>query len=109
MKKVDMAYSKAEQKKRSSPEKMPEIVGANYPYGLEISLDKGSLEKLGIDSLPKVGKKIRIEAVCEVVGVSQNQHRDSQDRNVRLQIVKMGCETAPQSMEDAIDDGVDEA
>jgi len=110
MKKYDMAFSKAEQKERNSPKECSgPMMGSKYPYGLEISLDDATLEKLGIDSLPKVGKKIRIEATCEVVSVSQNQERDHKNRSVRLQIVSMGCESGPQSALEAVEDGVEDA
>lgn len=112
MKKADMAYTKAELKKRNSPmECAPsKDAGPKYPYGLELSLDNVTLDKLGIGKLPRVGKKIRIEAVAEVTRVSQSERRgEKDDRTVGLQIVSMGCESAPQSMEDAVEDGIEAA
>jgi len=107
MKQYDMKLSKKE-RKEAAP-KVASSLGSEYPWGLEINLNDETLEKLGISKLPQVGKKVRIAATAEVVGVSQNQHGDQKDRSVRLQIVKMSYESAPQSMEDAIDDGVEAA
>jgi hypothetical protein len=66
-----------------------------YPYGLELRLENHSLDKLGIDSLPKVGEKMRIEAVAVVESASSNEvlGKDGKakpaQRNLTLQIQKL--------------------
>lgn len=86
-----------------------------YPWGLEVRLDTTSLEKLGITKLPAVGKKMRLTAEVKVESVSQNDRTDKDgksvpDRNVTLQICKLGLEKAgPQNELEAIDAGIDEA
>jgi hypothetical protein len=61
-----------------------------YPYGLCLSLNSETLTKLGIKDLPKVGTKVRITAVGEVISVSQRQELDGdQARSVDVQITDM--------------------
>ena len=110
MKQYDMKLSKQERKDASPKVAEASSGGPDYPWGLELNLNDDTLEKLGISKFPQVGKKIRIQATAEVVGVSQNQNRDAQkDRSVRLQIIKMGYESAPQSMQEAVEDGIEAA
>lgn len=61
-----------------------------YPYGLCISLDDGSLEKLGITALPKVGSEMQITARCVVTSVGSNQVQGGDlESRVSLQITDM--------------------
>ena len=61
-----------------------------YPYGLRLDLNNESLKKLGIKSLPAVGKTLRLVAECKVESTSENQDRDGEKRrNTALQITKM--------------------
>ena len=61
----------------------------DYPYGLCISLEDESLDKLSIDKLPTVGKKVKLTAEATVDRVSENASKDSKSRSVSLQITKM--------------------
>jgi hypothetical protein len=113
MKPVSVAYTKAEKKERNgpcvAPGKMSTDKGPEYPYGLELRLDKITLDKVGLDKLPKVGKRMYVEATCEVRSVSQSEENDRKDRNVCLQITALAVSGAPQSMEEAVEDGIEEA
>lgn len=111
MKKIDMAYTKAEQKKRNSPTACEGPgMSQKYPYGLCLNFDDAVLEKLGISKLPRVGGKVRIAATCEVTRVSSNQSTNGEkQRNIELQITKLGMDEAPESMEEAIEDGIEAA
>lgn len=64
-----------------------------YPYGLEVTLDSDSLEKLGITaaSLPKVGEQMQMAAKVEVKSVGMNEYQgDSKPSlHVCLQITAM--------------------
>ena len=61
-----------------------------YPYGLCINLDKDSLEKLGITSLPKVGTEMTINAKAVVKSVSAyDTQGEGQDMNASIQITDM--------------------
>jgi len=64
--------------------------GPKYPYGLELSLDDGSMEKLGITALPDVGYVMKLTAMVTVtnVGSSQSQGGDAEMR-MSLQITDM--------------------
>lgn len=67
--------------------------GPQYPYGLEIQLNKDSLSKLGIKvSDYNVGDSFTIEARVEVrsVSTSKGNYGDSQDMS--LQITDMALE-----------------
>ena len=84
---IDMKQT-AEEAQENSPE-----VGQDapmYPYGLRISLDDGALEKLGVTTLPKVGSKIQITAMCEVCSTSEySDQAGEKEANVSLQITAM--------------------
>ena len=62
-----------------------------YPYGLQINLEDEDLEKLGVDSLPKVGSVLRVLAKVEVTSISENESKEGGTRrSVSLQITEMG-------------------
>lgn len=62
----------------------------SYPYGLSIDLDDGSMEKLGITALPKVGTEMMITAKVVVKSVSSNQYEGSDaESRMCLQITDM--------------------
>lgn len=60
-----------------------------YPYGLCINLDSESLAKLGISEPPAVGTKMALQAIVEVVSMSQYQNQKTTDSSVSLQITDM--------------------
>lgn len=60
-----------------------------YPYGLRLQLDEGSLAKLSINDLPEVGATMHLTARVEVVSVSQYEHVDGRNKDVGLQITDM--------------------
>lgn len=96
MKLTDMKMSKAE-KKESSPcavDNQPE-----YAYGLRLNLDNAALEKLGFDSLPKVGTKMMVHAMGVVVEVSQHESKNHESRRVEIQIQRLGVEDEDESDE----------
>lgn len=93
MKLTSMAYTKAEEKKRNEGMKIggESPSGPRYPYGLKLCLEDEVVDKLGLDELPKVGKKMRLTAVVEVCGTSQREEVKGKKRQtLDLQIVKMG-------------------
>lgn len=68
----------------------PDEKGPKYPYGLTISLNDGSIEKLGITSLPMVGTKVNIMAVAVVTSIEQRQDSDGENEtSMCLQITQM--------------------
>jgi hypothetical protein len=72
------------------------ISGPKYPYGLCISLDDETLEKLGLDGeLPSAGETVQFSAIAKVTSSSDNemlQDDGSTKRccRVELQITDMG-------------------
>jgi hypothetical protein len=61
-----------------------------FPYGLRIDLDNDSLKKLGIESLPEVGKSMMLHARVVVNSVSENESSGQEKRkSVGLQITDM--------------------
>jgi hypothetical protein len=64
----------------------------DYPYGLRITLDNGSLKKLGIKEMPKPGDKFRIEGEAHVLESSQRDTEDDSDRRVELILHELGAE-----------------
>lgn len=74
--------------------------GPRYPWGLQITLDDGSLEKLGITDLPPVGTVLMIQARAEVTGTrSSQQQAGDKEQRVEMQITDM--EIAPPAADDA--------
>ncbi|WP_238919391.1 capsid staple protein [Achromobacter xylosoxidans] len=69
-----------------------EAEGPKYPWGLSISLDDTTLEKLGISALPQVGQRMQLAAVVEVCSTSQHENQEGMDKCVSLQIIKLGLE-----------------
>jgi hypothetical protein len=85
---VSMKLSKAEAKESN------DIAGPDrpeYPYGLSIHLDNEALSRLGIDKLPEVGMKLRLNAEVLVKDISENSRIDEKEtmRSVGLQITDM--------------------
>lgn len=67
-----------------------------YPWGLCLTLNDDSLDKLGMDKLPEIGTKMRLVAMVEVTGVSASTYQGAEEKrsSVDLQVTDM-----------AIDDG----
>lgn len=64
--------------------------GPRYPYGLELDLEKETIEKLGLnfDRL-KIGQTVKIVAEAEVSSLSERESNDGDRRSISLQIVRM--------------------
>lgn len=54
---------------------------SEYHYGTRLSLDKDTLKILGIEEFPEMGAKMKLNAIVEVVSLSQGE--------MGLQIVEM--------------------
>jgi hypothetical protein len=92
MKMADLKMTKAQKK-----EMAPTAVAADspeYPYGLTLRLDSGSLDKLGMSKLPKVGAKVMVHAMGVITSVSQHESKNNDSRNVEIQLQEMGVESA---------------
>lgn len=61
-----------------------------YPYGLKLHLDPKSVEKLGLNEIPKIGDKMVVLAQVEVCGLYQEKTSDDVPKfNMDLQITSM--------------------
>lgn len=84
---VSMRLSKDEAMEKTEPSLADK---PEFPFGLQVHLDQDSLSKLGIEELPEVGSKMRLNAIVEVSGVSQHEtQNDKVRRHVDLQITDM--------------------
>lgn len=107
---VSMKITKKERdEKNKLYENMPSSIGGDvYPYGLQIRLEDTALEKLGITSLPKTGRKVRVTCECTISSTreaaSTHGGRDKKDRSMELQIEKIALDLEPTSAKEAIDD-----
>lgn len=63
-----------------------------YPYGTRIDLDKDSLEKLGIKTMPAVGTEMMIECKVTVIAVRESASQENTSRSMELQITAMDIE-----------------
>lgn len=77
-------------KKEKEEKEMALMSSMEYPYGLRLNLDHETLEKLGIKELPKMGAKVNLEAIAEVVSVSSHANMEGEVENcICLQITDM--------------------
>jgi hypothetical protein len=99
-----MKISAAERKARYAPSLATEQAeGPLYPWELNLTLRDEALEKLGIETLPKVGTALMLVARVEVTGVSSDIGADKQKRqSVSLQITD--CCLEPEAKREAIED-----
>lgn len=104
---VDMKITKADQKaEKEKYSNSPCSIGGQaggYPYGLEVRLGDAELKKLGIDTLPNVGKKYTLTASVVVDSASSSARSGGKgERRVTFQITKMDLSAG--SVTDAIDE-----
>lgn len=89
MKLQSMKRTKSEMKSTSGAE--PVSLNENpYPYGLEITLEKESVEKLGLDINDfSIGGKVDIVCTAEITSLSQSASKNDENLSVRLQITDL--------------------
>jgi hypothetical protein len=76
-------------KTEEMPEAYEDMDKPAYPYGLCITLDAEQLDKLGINTLPKVGSEMMIKAKAYVKSTSAYETQGGKDMSVSLQITDM--------------------
>jgi len=75
-----------------------------YPYGLSITLEEQVIDKLGLESLPKVGTTLILVARVEVTSVSAHQAvGDEKRRSVGLQMTDLCLEDDDGALVDGAD------
>lgn len=88
---VDLALT--DEEKMSSDVPCVPIDRPKYPYGLCISLDQSSLEKLKLDTKDvSVGDMVDLRAFAVVTSISENDTSDGPRSRVELQIEKLAVE-----------------
>jgi hypothetical protein len=98
---ISMARTPAEAKKEVEKYDMPATASPvasvpTFPYGLCISLEDETLDKLGMEgAMPAVGDVIQFTAMAKVTSASDSEREKSdgskeQCRRVELQITDMG-------------------
>lgn len=80
------------------------------PFGLSITLDDESLDRLGFKDLPDVGDRMVVAAIGTVKSVSQHDSKRNKNRDVSIELDKLDVSPVPvnkiKSAEDAIDEAI---
>jgi len=89
----NMAMTEAELKEQCAPSALSygkESDGPRYPYGLCLSLEEESIQKLGLKNLPSVGQSMMITARVEITstGEYESQHGGLR-RSLSLQVTDL--------------------
>lgn len=66
--------------------------GPKYPYGLELSLDDVTLQKLGMTSLPAVNTEVVLAAKAVVTRVNAYENQEGKKASLGLQITALDVE-----------------
>ena len=79
-----------------TPEVATEYEGPEYPYGLEISLEKDSLEKLGLDIDDfSVGGEVELICHAEITRTHESAGKSESNSSVSIQITAMAMLARP--------------
>ena len=71
-----------------------------YPWGLNLTLDNETLEKLKLEALPEAGEQLLLVAKVKVTGTSSNDSAEGGKRQtINLQITDMCLEDAGEKVE----------
>jgi len=85
--------SKAESDKMSEPVSIEED---DYPYGLEIRLEKAELTKLGLDIDDfSIGGAVDITCQAEITQLSESANKNSSHTSASFQITAMAIKALP--------------
>lgn len=80
---------------------LPVFNQSEYPYGLSISLDDASIEKLDVDHADwEVGDIFDLRAMARVTSVSENETESGKRCRVELQIIMLGCESESDELDE---------
>src|SRR5262245_6614792 len=100
---AELKSMKIDPKEREKRYKETVAVDApQYPYGLSLHLDDECMAKLGMSTLPQVGKQVMVYALANVTSVSENDSESGGKRqSVSLQITDLCLEKPPAKESDA--------
>jgi hypothetical protein len=89
MKMIDMKISEKDRPKPIEAPSQPAM--EEYPYGLRLNFDNSDCEKIPELKKLKVGEKVSIQAIAEVMETKNNN--DPPKFHVQLQIKKIACDS----------------
>jgi len=88
---IDMRISEMEKKDAAETSVLND--SANYPYSLRIYLGPEEVKKLQLKN-PQIGQKMQLEAMVEIVAVSNENTKGDQDQiSVTIQMQEMMFES----------------
>lgn len=71
-----------------------------YPYGLRLTFDQGTLDKLKLDGDCAPGDMIHLHCLAKVIGVYKNDTVMTSSQTVELQITAIECESEDEENEE---------
>lgn len=74
----------------------PSAIETDFGYGLRLHLEPSQVEKLGLENF-KPGKKVRLEALAELVSLNTHKDGEGSRTTVSLQIMEMEAGPAPEA------------
>lgn len=81
---IDMTLDKADAEEEASCSAEP----PKYPYGLSLSLNDETLERLGMSTMPTVGSQVMLSALATVVTVSERQTQETKEAGEPVESVE---------------------
>lgn len=98
MKLTSMKRTKSEKTENQASEVVVDSSEEDYPYGLEIRMEKESLDKLGLD-IDNFSINTKVDIVCqaEVTHLSESVSSDNSHSSASFQITDMAIEVRPKA------------
>ena len=71
-----------------------------YPWGLRIELNDDSMKKLGLEKIPSINSKLKLEAIVEIIRVDSSDSVDGgKKESMSLQITDMALNSSQDKKE----------
>lgn len=108
MKMLNMKLPKKAEEELKIQTKPMKDEGDRWPYGLQLRFESDQVDKLPHLKKLKVGQKVNIEAIGEIIGLRMNEEKNGKEKySVEVQLHEVGCEgkvkMAHESMGDAME------
>ena len=92
---VHLGHTAAEQRARDTPRAVPSTSEDSYPYGLGVSLENGSMQKLGITHPPAAGSTVHATVKMHVDSVSKSTGKSGHAMGLTITHMKLHGAAAP--------------